>query len=58
MFILNNANLDKLLSLKHTKASVNYLSPAWSDMILPLTDVNSKGVMTKSWLVGFIVVFI
>ena len=61
LLVLNNANLDKesinrkLLSLKDTKANLNYLSPAWSYTTLPLTGVNSiKNVMTKSWLVGFI----
>jgi hypothetical protein len=59
--ILNNDNLNKdqknieLLSIKNSKADCNYYSPAWSNITLPLTDLNSiKNVMTKSWIVGFI----
>ena len=59
--ILNNVNLSKqekntkLMAIKNSKVSNDYLSPAWKDTNLPLTNVNSvKHVMTKSWLIGFI----
>ena len=59
--ILNNVNLskidkhDKLLKLKNSKLNVNYISPAWKNVNLPLIDANTvKGIMSKSWLIGFI----
>jgi len=59
--ILNNVNLSKidknakLLEIKNSKVDVNYISPAWKNVIFPLTTVNSlNNVMSKSWLVGFI----
>jgi len=59
--ILNNISTtkeeknSKLLAIKDTKPNKDYLSPAWNNANLPLTDVDSiKNVMTKSWLVGFI----
>jgi hypothetical protein len=59
--ILNNISMtreeqnSKLLAIKETKPNKDYLSPAWNNANLPLTDVDSiNHVMTKSWLVGFI----
>lgn len=59
--ILNDINLSKqdknvkLTCLKTSKAYINYISPAWSNVTLPLTSINSVNcVMSKSWLVGFI----
>lgn len=61
LVILNNDSLTKqykkieLLAIKNYKVNNDYISPAWSNTILPLTNVNSiKNVMTKSWLIGFI----
>jgi hypothetical protein len=61
LVILNNTSLSKedknikLLAIKNSKANSDYISPAWNNAILPLTDVSSiNNVMTKSWLVGFI----
>ena len=61
LIILNNVNLSKsdkdikLLNIKNSKVDVNYISPAWSNVVLPLTNVNLlNNVMSKSWLVGFI----
>ena len=59
--ILNNEYLTKeqrnieILTIKNSKPNNSYLSPAWKNANLPLTNVNSiNNVMTKSWLVGFI----
>jgi hypothetical protein len=59
--ILNNIVMTKqekntkLLALKNTKPNKDYISPAWNNAKLPLTNVDSlNNVMTKSWLVGFI----
>jgi Cytochrome C and Quinol oxidase polypeptide I/LAGLIDADG endonuclease len=61
LVILNNNSLSKedknlkLLAVKNYKANSDYISPAWNNAILPLTDVSSiNNVMSKSWLVGFI----
>ena len=61
LVILNNINLSKkdknieLLKIKNSKPNSDYVSPAWSNAILPLTSISSINyVMTKSWLVGFI----
>lgn len=61
LVILNNNSLSKedknlkLLAIKNSKANSDYISPAWNNAILPLTDVSSiNNVMSKSWLVGFI----
>lgn len=59
--ILNDVNLSKqdknanLIKIKNSKVDVNYISPAWNNVVLPLTSVNTlNNVMSKSWLVGFI----
>lgn len=59
--ILNDVNLSKqdknakLTKIKNSKVEADYVSPAWNNVVLPLTSVNAlKGVMTKSWLIGFI----
>ena len=59
--ILNNINLSKedknakLIDIKNSKVDLNYVSPAWTNVISPLTSVNSLyNIMSKSWLVGFI----
>ena len=59
--ILNNISMTKeeknikLLAIKNTKPNKDYMSPAWNNAKLPLTNVDSiNNVMTKSWLVGFI----
>lgn len=59
--ILNNECLKKkekslkLLAIKNSKADNNYLSPAWNNANLPLTNLNSiNNVISKSWLLGFI----
>lgn len=59
--ILNNNDLSKedkntqIQNIKNLKPSCDYISPAWSNATLPLTDVKSvNNVMTKNWLVGFI----
>nr|AFD95919.1 intron-encoded LAGLIDADG endonuclease family protein [Talaromyces stipitatus] len=59
--ILNNTEVSKtykdieIKKLKDSKPPVNYISPAWNNARLPLTNVDSlNNVMTKSWLVGFI----
>lgn len=61
LLILNNDNISKkdkntkLLKLKNSKLEANYISPAWKNVALPLTDAyTAKGVMNKSWLIGFI----
>lgn len=59
--ILNNREFTKeykdieIIKLKNSKPPVDYISPAWNNTSLPLTNVESINyVMTKSWLVGFI----
>ena len=59
--ILENNNLskeeknDKLSVLKNAKAPINYKSPAWANVNLPLESVNNvTHIMTKPWIVGFI----
>jgi LAGLIDADG DNA endonuclease family protein len=59
--ILNNTEFTKeykdieILKLKNLKPPIDYISPAWNNASLPLTNVRSiNNVMTKSWLVGFI----
>jgi len=59
--ILNNTEVSKkdkdleIQKLKDSKPPINYISPAWKNVSLPLTNVESvNDVMTKSWLVGFI----
>ena len=43
------------MAIKNSKPNSDYISPAWNNAILPLTDVSSiNNVMSKSWLVGFI----
>lgn len=61
LVILNNTSISKqeknikLLAIKNSKANSDYISPAWNNAILPLTDVSSiNNVMSKTWLVGFI----
>ena len=61
LVILNNASITKeeknkkLLAIKNSKPNKDYISPAWNNAKLPLTNVDSiNNVMTKSWLVGFI----
>ena len=61
LVILNNISLSKedknikLLAIKNSKANSDYISPAWNNAIIPLTNVSSiNNVMSKSWLVGFI----
>lgn len=45
----------KLLDIKNSKVGLDYISPAWKNVNLPLVSVNSlNNVMSKSWLVGFI----
>ena len=59
--VLNNVNISKddrnlkLLEIKNSRANSSYTSPAWKDIIFPLTSVNAvNNVMSKNWLVGFI----
>jgi Cytochrome C and Quinol oxidase polypeptide I/LAGLIDADG endonuclease len=59
--ILNNTTMTKeeknikLLAIKNSRPNNNYMSLAWKNANLPLTNVDSiNKVMTKSWLVGFI----
>lgn len=59
--ILNDTEVSKkykdieIQKLKDSKPPVNYISPAWKNATLPLTNLESvNNVMTKSWLVGFI----
>lgn len=59
--VLNNTSLTKeekntnLLQIKNSTPNKDYISPAWKNAKLPLTNVDSlNNVMTKSWLVGFI----
>jgi LAGLIDADG endonuclease len=59
--ILNNTEVSKkykdieIQKLKDSKPPVDYISPAWNNASLPLTNSESvNNVMTKSWLVGFI----
>lgn len=61
LYILNETNINKeerykeLMKLKNSKKDENYLSPAWNNVSLPLTDINVlQNIMTKSWVVGFI----
>lgn len=61
LVILNNVNLSKndknikLINIKNSKLDVNYISPAWNNVILPLKSVNSlTNIMNKNWLAGFI----
>ena len=45
----------ELQKLKDLKPNSNYISPAWKNASLPLTNVESiNNVMAKSWLIGFI----
>ena len=59
--ILNNKELTKnevdtkLEIIKKSKPNNIYISPAWKNATLPLTDVKSlNNVMSKAWVVGFI----
>jgi hypothetical protein len=59
--ILNNNDFSKqykdtqMQNIKDLKPSLDYISPAWSDASLPITNVESlNNVMTKDWLIGFI----
>ena len=59
--ILDDVSLSKedknnrLIKIKDSKPQSNYVSPAWDNITLPLTSVNSfNNVMSKSWVVGFI----
>lgn len=62
--ILNDVNLtnkiknEKLINLKDSKVNINYVSPAWKGITLPLikpfTLNYANSVMGKNWLVGFI----
>ncbi len=59
--VLNDTKFSKeekdiqLEKIKASKPNNIYISPAWKEAKLPLTDVSSiNNVMTKSWLVGFI----
>ena len=59
--ILNDVNSSKqdknlkLLAIKNSKVSDDYISPTWKTTNLPLADIGSaEQVMSKSWLVGFI----
>lgn len=60
IYILNDININKkerykeLMKLKNSKKDDNYLSPAWNNVSLPLTDINVlQSIMTKPWVVGF-----
>lgn len=59
--VLNDISLSKeeknikLFQIKNSTPNKDYISPAWNNAKLPLTDVNSiNNVISKSWLVGFI----
>lgn len=61
LFILNNINISKaeknikLCNLKDSVIPKNYRSPVWSNIKLPLADVNTiNSIMSKPWLTGFI----
>jgi hypothetical protein len=60
-FILENNNLTKLErnelleNLLLTKPSNSYISPAWENIAIPLTDTNeAKKVISIAWLIGFV----
>jgi len=61
LLVLNNNDLTiqekdvELLAIKSMKANKDYISPAWDNANIPLTNVYSlNNVITKNWLVGFI----
>lgn len=61
LLVLNNDKLTKeekdrqLIIIKNSSPTNDYLSPAWEKAKLPLTNTSSiNGVMTKSWVIGFI----
>lgn len=61
LLVLNDISLTrqdkdiKLLKIKDMKPNTDYISPAWNNANLPLTNVSSiNNVMSNSWLVGFI----
>ena len=60
-YILENTNLSKekkdvkLFLLKTKSMPINYISPVWDNINIPLKSVNNfNHIMTKPWLVGFI----
>lgn len=60
LVILNDNTINKeekdlkLLTIKQSKPSIDYISPAWNKITLPLTINNVYTVMSKSWIIGFI----
>lgn len=59
--VLNDINsskqdkITKLMNIKNSKVDVNYISPAWKGVSLPVSSTGSLyDIMSKSWLVGFI----
>lgn len=61
LYVLNDpsiSNVEKNAKLLHLKGLVlpkDYISPAWHNIKLPLTHVDSvSSVISKPWLVGFI----
>ncbi|BDC33822.1 hypothetical protein EMPS_mp09 (mitochondrion) [Entomortierella parvispora] len=60
-FILENNNLtslernELLEKLLLTRPSSSYISPAWENISIPLTDINeAKKVISMGWLIGFV----
>lgn len=59
--VMNSATLTdiekntKLLNLKDSSLPINYISPAWNSVCLPLKSVDQvKAIMAKAWIIGFI----
>ena len=60
-YILHNSDLTKdekdkkLFALKNESIPINYISPAWNNVNLPLKSTNDAvSVISKPWLVGFV----
>jgi len=61
LVILNDTTLTqndkntKLVNVKNSKLPIDYKSPAWNRVDLPLKTLNqTKSITTKPWVVGFI----
>lgn len=61
LYILEDNNLTKdekdkkIFFIKKSEMPLNYISPIWNNVVLPIKSVNNViNIITKPWLVGFI----